>query len=178
MKIRRVAAVLMGPFARGIYVTLQARLKSKTNSDEIAEMFRSAYQGAPFVPLGVDSLRRNIVPHDSLRCTFLAVGHGTCVVIEMPDGRVLVYDAGRMGLPQTGGRLVSSYLWHRGIHHVDALVISHADADHYNAVPDLLERFSVGTVFVSPVMFRDADPGVEFLRNSLRKAATGSLSPP
>lgn len=38
-----------GPFARGIYVTLQARLKSKTDSDEIAELFRSAYLGAPFV---------------------------------------------------------------------------------------------------------------------------------
>ena len=38
---------------------------------------------------------------------------------------------------------------------IDGLVISHADIDHYNAVPGLLERFRVGSVYVSPVMFSD-----------------------
>jgi competence protein ComEC len=36
---------------------------------------------------------------------------------------------------------------------IDGLLISHADIDHYNAVPGLLERFNVGTVYVSPMMF-------------------------
>ena len=31
------------------------------------------------------------------RCTFLAVGHGGCAVIETPDGRTLLYDAGAAG---------------------------------------------------------------------------------
>src|SRR4051794_3310005 len=38
--------------------------------------------------------------HDELRCTFLAVGHGGCTVIETPDGRVLLYDAGTMAGPE------------------------------------------------------------------------------
>src|SRR5690606_5406343 len=33
------------------------------------------------------------------------------------------------------------------------IVISHADVDHYNGVPGLLERFAVGRVLVSPLMF-------------------------
>jgi competence protein ComEC len=33
--------------------------------------------------------------------------------------------------------------------------------DHYNAVPGLLERFSVGTVYVSPVMFRGTDDAMD-----------------
>jgi competence protein ComEC len=36
---------------------------------------------------------------DELRCTFLAVGHGGCAVIETPDGRTLLYDAGAMSGP-------------------------------------------------------------------------------
>jgi competence protein ComEC len=35
------------------------------------------------------------------------------------------------------------------------VVLTHADADHYNALPELLRRISVGVVYVSPVMFED-----------------------
>ena len=35
------------------------------------------------------------LPSDELRCTFLAVGHGGCTVMETPDGRTLLYDAER-----------------------------------------------------------------------------------
>ena len=38
-----------GPFARGIHVTLQAKLQSKTDSDDVAEIFRTYYRDAPFV---------------------------------------------------------------------------------------------------------------------------------
>ena len=41
----------------------------------------------------------------------------------------------------------------RGQTHIDAIVISHNDGDHFNAVPELLRRFSVGVIYVSPVMF-------------------------
>ena len=36
---------------------------------------------------------------DGLRVTFLAVGHGGCAVLECPDGRVLLYDAGAASGP-------------------------------------------------------------------------------
>ena len=31
-----------------------------------------------------------------LRCTFLSVGHGESIVLELPDGRTVLYDAGRL----------------------------------------------------------------------------------
>jgi hypothetical protein len=34
-----------------------------------------------------------------LRVTFLSVGHGTCAVLETPDGKVLLYDIGTMAGP-------------------------------------------------------------------------------
>lgn len=105
-----------------------------------------------------------------LDCTFQAVGHGGCAVLELPDGRVVMYDAGRMGLPGRAVRAISAALWSRGITHLDAIVISHADADHFNAVPDLLQRFSVGAVYVSPVMFEQDDPASAALRQAIDDA--------
>ncbi len=93
------------------------------------------------------------LPRDQLDVTFLSVGHGLSVVVELPDGRTLLYDAGHMGSPGSGGRTIAGYLWSRGITRIDGLIVSHADADHFNAVPYLMERFDVGAVIVSPVMF-------------------------
>ena len=40
----------------------------------------------------------------------------------------------------------------------------------YTPVPGLLERFSVGTVYVSPVMFREEPPGVRQLRAAIEQS--------
>jgi competence protein ComEC len=92
---------------------------------------------------------------DRLDCTFLSVGHGCAVVLELPDGQTILYDAGQLGSPASAARSVGGYLWWRGIRHLDAVVISHADVDHYNGLPILLKQFSVGRAYVSPLMFRD-----------------------
>jgi competence protein ComEC len=90
---------------------------------------------------------------DGLDCSFVAVGHGACVVLQTPSGKTLLYDAGSLGSPHHGARTIADFLWSQGITRIDGIVLSHADIDHYNAVPDLLHRFDVGAVFVSPVMF-------------------------
>ena len=102
-----------------------------------------------------------------LDCTFVAVGHGCGVVVELPSGKVLVSDAGRLGQPQLGAREISQYLWSRGLTHIDAIVISHNDTDHFNAVPELLERFSVGAVYVSPVMFNRDTGALRVLKEAI-----------
>ena len=107
---------------------------------------------------------------DQLSCGFVALDHGLSTIVELPGGQTLLYDAGRMGSPQTSVRAISANLWSRGIHHLDALVISHADADHYNAIPELLKRFDVGVVYVSPVMFEDRTPALEKLRTAIESA--------
>jgi competence protein ComEC len=67
-------------------------------------------------------------------------------------------------------RPIAAVLWSRKITHLDAILISHADTDHYNAVPGLLERFTAGVVYVSPVMFRDSTPALEALRDAITSA--------
>src|SRR5208337_5029899 len=67
-------------------------------------------------------------------------------------------------------RVISGYLWSRGRTHIDAVILSHADTDHYNALPELLERFSVGTVYVSPVMFDEQNESIRYLRDAIDRA--------
>jgi competence protein ComEC len=87
---------------------------------------------------------------DELRITFLAVDHGGCAVIETPDGRVYVYDAGSTMGPGITKRVIAPYLWFRGIRKIDEVFVSHADLDHFNAIPSLLDRFSVGQITYTP----------------------------
>jgi competence protein ComEC len=110
-----------------------------------------------------------------LACSFVSVGHGACVLVETPDGKTFMYDAGAIGSPEYATQTIASYLWHRGIMRIDALLISHADIDHYNAVPGLLERFRIGTVYVSPVMFSGFGEdgtitGAKVLRDAIERA--------
>jgi competence protein ComEC len=52
---------------------------------------------------------------------------------------------------------------------LDAVVFSHPDTDHYNALPELLDKFSVGTVYVSPVMFAKHRRAVADLHDAIKK---------
>jgi competence protein ComEC len=108
-------------------------------------------------------------PHDRNRldCTFLSMGHGCAVLLELPSGRTLLYDAGELGAPSRAVRTVAECLWERGFRHIDAVVLSHPDIDHYNALPGLLEKFSVGEVCVSPMMFEKNTRTVGVLRDAI-----------
>jgi competence protein ComEC len=103
-----------------------------------------------------------------LACSFVAVGHGIACVIELPDGRTILYDCGKLGSPFGAVRPTCSALWSRGIRHLDAIVISHADSDHFSGIPELLDRFSVGTIYVSPVMFETPQPAVAELAAAIK----------
>lgn len=81
----------------------------------------------------------------------LDVGHGNAAVI-LDDDKVVIVDVG------TGDALLS-FLTERGIHHVDALLISHADADHIAGAATLLiqDEISVRKVRVNPDAKQDSD---------------------
>jgi competence protein ComEC len=131
---------------------------------------------ARLATIGVWSLLGCVLPytvgasHDRLVCNILSVGHGCCVVLELPDGRTIMYDAGRLGGPQTAARSISGHLWSRGITHLDAVIVSHADVDHYNALPDLFERFRVDRLLVSLTMRYDSSVAVQTLFDAAGQA--------
>ncbi len=88
-------------------------------------------------------------PDHELRVSFLAVGHGLCVVVESPDGRTLLYDAGTIHGPEVGRNIIAPYLRVRGIRRIDEIFVSHADLDHINGLPELMGRFPIGQITVA-----------------------------
>ena len=108
-------------------------------------------------------------PDPGLTCTFLDVGHGEAIFIECPNGRTLLYDIGSMGDGRRAARAVQALLRERGTSRVDALVISHADADHYNGGIDLVSQTPVGTTLFSQHCLDFEQEGVSELFDELAK---------
>ena len=83
-----------------------------------------------------------------LTCQFLPVGHGVAVLIQLPNGRNLLYDAGQMQNASRAERAVQQTVWRTDRPRIDALILSHADADHFNALPGLLRSVPVDRVLM------------------------------
>lgn len=79
----------------------------------------------------------------AFRLTALDVGQGSAIVVETAR-HTLLFDAGP-GPESTraGERIVAPYLLANGLPELDALVVSHADADHAGGVPAVLEAVRV-----------------------------------
>ena len=92
-----------------------------------------------------------------------------------PPARRCSTTPARWGRRRPAAAPISEALWMHGTTHLDAVVLSHADIDHYNALPGLLEKFSVGAVYVSPVMFDKENQAMTALRSGHR-ASTGCRS--
>jgi competence protein ComEC len=132
-----------------------------------------AYAGVGWLGLGLVVMFWRPLP-DGLRVTFLAVGHGGCTVLEANDGRVVLYDAGALTGPEVTRRQIAPFLWHRRIRRIDEVILSHADLDHFNGIPGLLEYFSVGQVTMTPSFADKATPGVRETLSALDRAGVAT----
>jgi len=90
-------------------------------------------------------------PHGMLRVTMLDVGQGDALLIDMPDGRLVLVDAGGLvGSPiDTGERVVLQALRARRRRHIDVAVLSHAHPDHYGGMSAVVSTISVGELWLA-----------------------------
>lgn len=107
-------------------------------------------------------------PDGKLHVDFLDVGQGDAALLTMPDGTTLMIDGG--GRPNftpidaeeadadepfardarsIGERVVSEFLWARGLDHVDYILPTHADADHIDGLNDVARNFRVRGAIVA-----------------------------
>ena len=85
---------------------------------------------------------------DQFTVTVADVGHGQCLVFRSPSGGVMLYDAGSAA--PNRARAVAGILWCGRLGRIDAMVISHRDADHCSFAPFLARRFRVGAMLMTP----------------------------
>jgi competence protein ComEC len=108
------------------------------------------------------------IEQEHLGLHFIAVGHGTSVLLEYPNGEVWLYDAGSLTRSNYAGRLIADVLWQRGHSRLSGIYVSHADLDHFNAVKYLAERFRISIFRTTPRMHRQ-------LRQAINTTAVGVL---
>lgn len=84
-------------------------------------------------------------PHGSLTVTAFDVGQGMALLLET-SGHRLLYDTGPAygSEANAGSRVIVPYLRARGIAALDAVVVSHSDADHAGGALAVLDAVSTG----------------------------------
>ncbi len=97
--------------------------------------------------------------------TFLDPRQGDAILLEDSLGRRILVDAGVNG---TG--VLRDYLRSRGIHQLDAVVVTHPDNDHYGGLLDLPRRFRVRQLLVPTT--ESQDPDYQSLLTRLRARGT------
>lgn len=95
--------------------------------------------------------RHQGAPTGELRVTVLDVGQGDAILVDLPDGRLMMVDGGGfVGSPlDPAERVVLPVLRHRRRDRVDIAVLSHPHPDHYTGLLTVLDRLPIGELWTS-----------------------------
>lgn len=82
-----------------------------------------------------------------LTVTLLDVGQGDAILLQSPNGRTMLIDAG----PEDAFDAIRAALRVYEIKQLDAVVATHPHADHIGSMADVLKRYPVGAFFTTDV---------------------------
>lgn len=93
------------------------------------------------------SLYLSFVNQGYLEVAFIDVGQGDAALLHTPDHQRILIDGGE---PSAGEYDLLPYLKTRGIHTLDAAIVTHCHDDHYGGILTLLksENFTVETLYL------------------------------
>ncbi len=86
---------------------------------------------------------------DRLVISVLSVGRGTAIVIELPSGDTMLYDAGTSYASDLGRSIVVPFLRSRGISRIKKIFVSHPNLDHLNAIATIVDEVPTGSVVLN-----------------------------
>lgn len=79
-----------------------------------------------------------------LNVFYLDVGQGDSELIELPDGKTMLIDAGT----SESEEYIIDFIHNRGISKLDYVVATHPHADHIGGMAGVLNAFTIGTVYM------------------------------
>lgn len=92
-----------------------------------------------------------------MRVTFLDVGQGDCIIIELPDGKNMIIDSGDTSSEVE--KSISDFTKSRNITVFDYVLLTHTDEDHVGNMDWVFENYICGFVFMPNVNSTHAKAG-------------------
>jgi len=90
-----------------------------------------------------------------LQITYLDVGQGDAILIQFPNRKTLLIDAGdRTFRRDYGESTIAPFLKRQGIHRLDYLALSHPHNDHIGGAPFLIHNFQIGEIWEPDITAR------------------------
>jgi len=97
-------------------------------------------------------------PRAGLSLWVLAVGDGSATIVELPNGKCLLCDAGTLGGYDLGSATIVPALRHERVGQLDAAIISHPNSDHFSALMSVHRQLPIERVIVSDRFERLSPP--------------------
>lgn len=101
---------------------------------------------------------------EDLEVVFIDVGQGDATLVKLPDGQVMLVDAG----PDIEAKAVETVLENKGIKTIDYAVITHGDTDHITGMPEILDSYEVDE-FYAPKVTQSTDSYINLLEKVQEK---------
>lgn len=79
-----------------------------------------------------------------LKVHYVDVGQGDCTVIELPDDKIMLIDAGENGMEYA----VFDFLKSINVKKIDYLVATHPHSDHIGGMPEVIEAYEIGEIYM------------------------------
>ena len=91
-----------------------------------------------------DTAPTTVVPGQKLKVSYIDVGQADSILIQIPNGKNVLIDAGNNGDANT----ITSYLKKQGISRLDIVIATHPHEDHIGSMDTVINTFDIGQVIM------------------------------
>ena len=98
-------------------------------------------------------------PADRLEITFLDVGQGDCIYVELPGKEKFLVDGGSSSVGSVGKHRILPFLKAKGVRYLEAVFVTHPDEDHCNGIQELLSQGKQQGIRVGCLILPDIGEG-------------------